>query len=83
MSDLPRHIQDVPDENSLLQAILPAQEKFRMTIRETALNFRFEGKRHMGRVTFLLPLKRAGLSMTKITRMKFVSGKSEIRRVKF
>jgi len=58
MSDLARHVQGVPDEDGLLQAILPAQEKFRVAIRETAPNFRpfekrFEGKRHMGRVTFL------------------------------
>lgn len=58
MSDLTRHVQGVPDEDGLLQAILPAQEKFRLAIRETAPNFRpfekrFEGKRHMGRVTFL------------------------------
>jgi len=58
MSDLARHVQGVPDEDGLLQAILPAQQKFRVAIRETAPNFRpfekrFEGKRHMGRVAFL------------------------------
>jgi hypothetical protein len=58
MSNLARHVQGVSDEDGLLQAILPAQEKFRMAIYKTAPNFQpfekcFKGKRHMGRVTFL------------------------------
>ena len=46
------------DEDGLLQAIRPAQEKFRQAIRITAPDFRpyerkFRGTRHLGRFTFL------------------------------
>lgn len=46
------------DEDGLLQAIRPAQEKFRRAIRITAPDFRpyerkFQGTRHLRRFTFL------------------------------
>ncbi|KAF8805241.1 hypothetical protein BYT27DRAFT_7224945 [Phlegmacium glaucopus] len=58
-SDLARHIEGVPDEDGLLQAIRPAQERFRKVIRMTAPNFRpfeqkYEGQRHLGRPSFLV-----------------------------
>ena len=57
-SDLAQEVRGVPDEDGLLQAIRPAQEKFRRAIRMTAPNFRpfekkFEGRRHLGKATFL------------------------------
>ncbi|PCH35504.1 hypothetical protein WOLCODRAFT_145834 [Wolfiporia cocos MD-104 SS10] len=38
--DLTRHLEGTPDEAGLLQAIQPLKDKFRMTIRETAPDFR-------------------------------------------
>jgi hypothetical protein len=57
-SDLAQEIRGVSDEDGLLQAIRPAQEKFRRAIRRTAPNFRpfekkFKGTRHLGKATFL------------------------------
>ena len=57
-SDLAQEIRGVPDEDGLVQAIRPAQEKFRRAIRMTAPDFRpferkFRGTRHLGRATFL------------------------------
>ena len=57
-SDLAQEIRGVPDEDGLLQAIRPAQEKFRKAICRTAPDFRpferkFKGTRHLGRATFL------------------------------
>ena len=57
-SDLAQEVRGVPDEDGLLQAIRPAQEKFRRAIRMTAPNFRpfekkFEGTRHLSKATFL------------------------------
>ena len=57
-SDLAQEIRGVPDEDGLLQAIRPAQEKFRREIRRTAPDFRpfewkFKGTRQLGRATFL------------------------------
>ena len=57
-SDLAQEVRGVPDEDGLLQAIRPAQEKFRRAIRMTAPNFRpfekkFGGTRHLGEATFL------------------------------
>ena len=58
-SDVARHIEGVPDEDGLLQAIRPAQERFRKIIRMTAPNFRpfeqkYENQRHLGHATFLV-----------------------------
>ncbi|KAF8161524.1 P-loop containing nucleoside triphosphate hydrolase protein [Crassisporium funariophilum] len=58
-SDLSRHVEGVPDEDGLLQAIRPAQERFRRAIRGTAPNFRpFESKdkkkKHLRRASFLI-----------------------------
>jgi hypothetical protein len=65
-SDLLRHVEGVPDDEhslfgagiGLIQAIRPAQERFRRAIRETAPNFKpFErgtgGKKHLPRAEFL------------------------------
>ncbi|KAF8959975.1 P-loop containing nucleoside triphosphate hydrolase protein [Flammula alnicola] len=65
-SDLARHVEGVPDDADsafgagigLIQAIRPAQERFRVSIRETAPNFRpFErgdaGKKHLPLASFL------------------------------
>jgi len=65
-SDLLRHVEGVPDDEhstfgagiGLIQAIRPAQERFRRAIRETAPNFKpFErgsgGKKHLPRPEFL------------------------------
>jgi hypothetical protein len=57
-SDLAQEIRGVPDEDGLLQAIRPAQEKFRRAIRMTAPDFRpfekeFRGTRQIARATFL------------------------------
>ena len=65
-SDLLRHVEGVPDDEhstfgsgiGLIQAIRPAQERFRRAIRETAPNFKpFErgsgGKKHLPRPAFL------------------------------
>jgi hypothetical protein len=57
-SDLAQEIRGVPDEDGLLQAIRPAQEKFRRAIRMTAPDFRpfekeFRGTRQVPRATFL------------------------------
>ncbi|KIM36795.1 hypothetical protein M413DRAFT_448928 [Hebeloma cylindrosporum] len=65
-SDLLRHVQGVPDDEhstfgagiGLIQAIRPAQERFRRAIRETAPNFKpFErdtgGKKHLPLPEFL------------------------------
>lgn len=44
-TDLARHVEGVPDQDGLLQAIRPAQNKFRQAIRATAPNFQpFEEK---------------------------------------
>lgn len=58
-SDVARHIEGVPDEDGLLQAIRPAQNRFRMLIRMTAPNFRpferkYENEKHLGRAAFLV-----------------------------
>jgi hypothetical protein len=57
-SDIACHIEGVPDEDGLLQAIRPAQKRFRKSIRMTAPNFRpfeqkYENRRHRGRALFL------------------------------
>ena len=57
-SDLAQEIRGVPDEDGLLQAIRPAQEKFRRAIRATAPDFSpferdSEETSHLGRATFL------------------------------
>ena len=57
-SDLAQEIKGVPDEDGLIQAIRPAQEKFRRAIRMTAPDFcpferKFEGTRLFGHPTFL------------------------------
>ena len=61
-SDLLRHVEGVPDDEhstfGLIQAIRPAQDRFRRAIRETAPNFKpFErgtgGKKHLSRPEFL------------------------------
>lgn len=65
-SDLLRHVEGVPDDDEstfgsgigLIQAIRPAQERFRRAIRETAPDFKpFErdsrGKKHLPRPAFL------------------------------
>lgn len=59
VTDLDRHLEGVPDEDGLLQAIRPAQERFRWSIRQTAPNFRpFErahkGKRHLRKASFIV-----------------------------
>ncbi|KAF8805211.1 hypothetical protein BYT27DRAFT_7258317 [Phlegmacium glaucopus] len=57
-SDLAHEIRGIPDEDGLIQAIRPAQEKFLKAIRMTAPNFRpfeqkFKGTRHLSRAQFL------------------------------
>lgn len=65
-SDLSRHVEGIQDDMSstfgegigLIQAIRPAQERFRMMIRATEPKFqpfeRSEGKKRLGPATFLL-----------------------------
>ncbi|KAF8199727.1 P-loop containing nucleoside triphosphate hydrolase protein [Pholiota molesta] len=64
-SDLSRHVEGIQDDMSsafgegigLIQAIRPAQERFRMMVRATEPNFqpfeRSEGKKHLGPASFL------------------------------
>lgn len=59
VTDLERHLEGVPDEDGLLQAIRPAQERFRRNIRQTAPNFRpfekaYDGEQHLHRAAFLV-----------------------------
>lgn len=59
VKDLERHLEGVPDEDGLLQAIRPAQERFRRSIRQTAPNFRpfervHDGEQHLHRAAFLV-----------------------------
>ena len=58
MNDVSRHVEGVPDEDGLLQAIRPAQERFRRGIRGTAPRFRpferrYKGERRLAPAVFL------------------------------
>lgn len=58
MTDVSRHVEGVPDEDGLLQAIRPAQERFRRAVRGTAPRFRpferkFRGERGLKPAAFL------------------------------
>jgi hypothetical protein len=58
MNDVSRHVEGVPDEDGLLQAIRPAQERFRRGIRGTAPKFRpferkYRGERRLAPAVFL------------------------------
>jgi len=46
--DLSRHMEGVPREDGLLQAIAPAQEKFKKAILGTAPPFRHYKRKHSG-----------------------------------
>lgn len=52
--DIAKHVDGLPNRNGLLQAIRPAQETFRQTIRKTAPDFR-PSERGDAEVTPLLP----------------------------
>lgn len=52
------HLEGIPDEDGLLQALLPEQEEFRRAVRSTAPKFRpyekkYAGKRKLTRPLFL------------------------------
>ena len=58
MTDISRHVEGVPDEDGLLQAIRPAQERFRRAVRGTAPKFRpferkYKGERRLAPAAFL------------------------------
>jgi len=59
IADLGKHVNGIPDEDGLMQAIRPAQERFRRAVRATAPNFRpfkriEEAVRHIRRAEFLV-----------------------------
>ena len=58
MNAISRHVEGVPDEDGLLQAIRPAQERFRRAVRGTAPKFRpferkYKGERRLAPAAFL------------------------------
>ena len=58
MNAISRHVEGVPDEDGLLQAIRPAQERFRRAVRGTAPRFRpferkYKGERRLAPAAFL------------------------------
>ena len=58
MTDVSRHVEGVPDEDGLLQAIRPAQDRFRRAVRGTAPKFRpferkYKGERRLAPAAFL------------------------------
>ena len=58
MTDISRHVEGVPDEDGLLQAIRPAQDRFRRAVRGTAPKFRpcewkYKGERRLAPAAFV------------------------------
>jgi hypothetical protein len=58
-TDFARHVEGVADQDGLLQAIRPAQERFRKVIHSTAPNFqpfeeKLKAKRSLSLPSFLL-----------------------------
>jgi hypothetical protein len=52
VTHLVQHTKGVPDSDGLIQSIRPAQEKFKLAIRQTAPEFRSFEKRFAGTKTF-------------------------------